>query len=141
MKEYQLGAVEGRFADIIWQNEPVTSTELVKLCEKQLQWKKSTTYTVLKRLCDKGIFQNDGGRVSSLISKEDFYSAQSEKFVEETFDGSLPAFLAAFTKRKNLRPEEVTQLRQMVAAYDAAASDGAEDLPENEKAGSKKFRS
>ncbi len=118
MNDYQMGAVESRFADIIWENEPISSTELAKRSEKLLSWKKSTTYTVLKRLCDKGIFQNNKGTVTSVISKQDFYSLQSEKFVEETFDGSLPAFLAAFTARKNLTPEEVSQLRRMVEEYE-----------------------
>lgn len=118
MSEMQLGMVESRFADMIWNNEPITSSELVKLCEEQLKWKKSTTFTVLRRLCQKGIFQNNGGTVTPLISREEFYSLQSEKFVEETFQGSLPAFLAAFTARKNLTPEEVATLRRMVEEYE-----------------------
>lgn len=106
-----MGAVESQFAEIIWENEPISSTELAKRSEAIFQWKKSTTYTVLKRLCEKGIFQNNKGSVTSLISKQEFYSIQSEKFVAETFDGSLPAFLNAFTARKHLTPEEVTYLR------------------------------
>lgn len=117
MDETKLGAVESRFAEIIWQNEPLTSGELVKLCEKELEWKKSTTYTVLKKLCEKGIFQNSGGTVTSLVSKQDFYAVQSEKFVDETFEGSLPAFLAAFTKRKKLSTEEISQIRRMIDSY------------------------
>lgn len=117
MIEIQLGVVESRFADLIWTNEPITSSNLVKLCEKELEWKKSTTFTVLRRLCQKGIFQNIDGTVTSLISKDEFYSMQSERFVEETFQGSLPAFLAAFTARKNLTPEEVETLRRMVDEY------------------------
>lgn len=117
MSEYQMGAVESRFADIIWQHEPITSTELAKRSEAELSWKKSTTYTVLKRLCDKGLFQNRQGTVTSLISREEFYSLQSEKFVEETFDGSLPAFLSAFTSRKPLTADEVAQLRRMIDEY------------------------
>lgn len=117
MNDYQMGTVESRFADIIWENEPISSTELSKRSEELLKWKKSTTYTVLKRLCDKGIFQNNKGTVTSLISKSEFYSVQSEKFVAETFAGSLPAFLTAFTARKDLTPEEVAHLRQMVAKY------------------------
>ena len=120
MNDYQMGAIESRFADIIWENEPISSTELSKRSEALLKWKKSTTYTVLKRLCDKGIFQNEKGTVTSLISKEEFYSIKSEKFVEETFEGSLPAFLAAFTARKNLTPEEVAHLRRMVEEYEEA---------------------
>lgn len=118
MNDYQMGAIESRFADIIWENEPISSTELSKLSEQLLNWKKSTTYTVLKRLCDKGIFKNSKGEVTSLISKQEFCSLQSERFVEETFSGSLPAFLAAFTARKSLTPDEVAQLKQMVAEYE-----------------------
>ena len=116
--EKQLGAIESRFADLIWEQEPIPSPELAKQSEEIFGWKKSTTYTVLKRLCDKGLFQNQKGVVTSLISREEFYALQSERFVEETFDGSLPAFLAAFTARKRLTAEEVAQLRQMVASYE-----------------------
>ena len=118
MTEYQLGAVEARFAAIIWDNAPLTSAELTRLALQQLGWKKSTTYTVLKRLCEKGLFANDGGTVKVLIPRQEFYAMQSQRFVDETFDGSLPAFLAAFTARKRLTPEEVAQLRQMVASYE-----------------------
>jgi predicted transcriptional regulator len=118
MSDYKLGEIEARFADLIWKHEPLTSGELVKLAEKELTWKKSTTYTVLKRLCDKGLFQNNKGTVTSLISREEFYALQSEKFVEDTFDGSLPAFLAAFTTRKSLTAQEVAQLRQMIDSFE-----------------------
>lgn len=118
MQDYQMGAIESRFADFIWENEPISSTELSRRSETMFGWKKSTTYTVLKRLCDKGIFQNNKGTVTSLISRQEFYAVQSERFVEETFDGSLPAFLAAFTARKSLTPEEVEHLRRMVAEYE-----------------------
>lgn len=117
MIDYQLGAVESRFADIIWENEPISSAELARRSLEVLQWKKSTTYTVLKRLCDKGIFQNQGGIVTSLISRQDLTALQSEKFVDDTFDGSLPAFLAAFTSRKSLSAEEVALLRRMIDEY------------------------
>ena len=109
-----MGALETRFADLIWQNEPISSTELAKRAEVLLGWKKSTAYTVLKRLCDKGLFQNDRGTVISLISKRDFYAAQSEKFVEETFDGSLPRFLTAFSMRKKLSSEEINELQKFI---------------------------
>jgi len=117
MAELQLGAIESKFADIIWGGEPISTTQLAKESEALLGWKKTTSYTVLKRLCDKGIFQNNNGSVTSLISREEFYSLQSERFVDETFDGSLPAFLAAFTKRKALSPDEVEQLRRLVRKY------------------------
>ena len=117
MGDLQMGAIESRFADIIWQNEPIATTELVKLSEEAFSWKKTTTYTVLKRLCDKGIFQNNKGTVTSLISRQDFYSVQSEKFVEDTFAGSFPAFFAAFTARKELTQEEIAELRRMIDSY------------------------
>ena len=94
MAEIQLGVVEARFADIIWENEPVSSSTLVKLAGEQLQWKRTTVHTVLRRLCDKGLFRNDNGMVTALISREQFYSMQSEQFVQTTFQGSFPAFLA-----------------------------------------------
>jgi len=114
MNETKLGAIESKFADMIWQNEPVSSADLVKMAEAELDWKKSTTYTVLRRLCDRGIFQNTGGRVTSVISREDFYAAQSERFVEETFSGSLPAFVAAFGKRKKLTDREIDELQKLI---------------------------
>ena len=117
MTDLQMGAVESRFADIIWQHEPITASALAKQSEEVFGWKKSTTYTVLKRLCDKGLFQNQKGVVTSLISREEFYALQSERFVEETFRGSLPAFLAAFTAKKKLTAEEVALLRRMVDEY------------------------
>lgn len=114
MDERKLGVVEARFADLIWENEPLSSGALVRLCEEELGWKKSTTYTVLKKLCQRGIFQNEGGEVSSLISREEFVSAQSRRFVEESFDGSLPAFIAAFSAGKGLTPKEIAQIRAMI---------------------------
>ena len=114
MGDLTMGAIESRFADIIWQREPVSSTELVKLALQELGWKKSTTYTVLRRLCERGIFQNQDGAVTSLISKQDFYAVQSEQFVEETFSGSLPAFLTAFTTRKKLSEDEITELENLI---------------------------
>lgn len=118
MQVYQLGTVESKFADLIWENEPISSAELAKRSEELFCWKKSTTYTVLKRLCEKGIFQNEKGSVTSIISKAEFYARQSERFVEETFSGSLPAFLAAFTARKSLTADEVAQLKRIVAEYE-----------------------
>ncbi len=118
MLDCQMGVIESRFADIIWENEPISSTALAKRSEEVLKWKKSTTYTVLKRLCDKGIFENNGGVVTSLISREEFYSLRSKQFVNETFDGSLPAFLAAFTAQSNLTAEEVSHLRAIIKKYE-----------------------
>ena len=114
MEQTKLGAVEARFADLIWANAPLTSGQLVKLCEQELSWKKSTTYTVLKKLCDRGLFQNNGGTVTPLMTREEFYGQQSQAFVEESFQGSLPAFIAAFTKRKKLSAQEVAEIRAMI---------------------------
>ena len=114
MADLRLGPVESRFAELIWNGEPISSTELVHLAERELEWKKSTTYTVLKRLCEKGIFQNEGGVVTSRLSREEYAARQSEQFVEETFSGSLPAFLTAFTRRKKLTEEEIDQLQRLI---------------------------
>lgn len=114
MIEYRLGEVEMKFADIIWSNEPLSSGELAKLCEKELNWKKSTTYTILKRVCERGLFQNEGGVVTSLVSKQEFLSKQSTQFVEETFGGSLPGFVAAFTAGRKLSEEEIAELQKII---------------------------
>lgn len=113
-QEMKLGVIESRFADLIWQHEPLSSGELVKLCEKELNWKKPTTYTVLRKLCERGIFKNQEGTVTSLLSREEFYALQSEKFVEETFDGSLPAFLAAFATRRKLSGKDIEELQKLI---------------------------
>jgi len=114
MSELQMGVIESRFADIIWENEPVGSGELVKLCEEKLNWKKSTTYTVLRKLCERGIFLNENGIVRSKISKADYYAMQSEEFVNDTFGGSLPAFITAFTSRNKLSEKETLELVQLI---------------------------
>jgi len=116
MAEYKLGEVESIFADIIWTNEPLSSRRLAELAEQRLSWKRTTTYTILKRLCDRGLFRNDGGTVTSLVSKEEFFARQSEQFVEETFHGSLPAFLAAFGSRKKLTDSEIDELQKVIDA-------------------------
>ena len=114
MAQYKLGEVESAFAALIWDNEPLTSSQLVELCSDRLDWKKSTTYTVLRRLCQRGIFQNENGIVTSLISREEFAARRSEEFVDQTFDGSLPKFLAAFASRKKLSREEIEQLQRLI---------------------------
>ncbi len=117
MDDFRLGIVESRFAELIWQNEPIPSGNLVKLCEKELEWKKSTTYTVLKKLCARGIFQNVAGIVSSLLSRDEFNALQSEKFVEDIFEGSLPNFIAAFAARKHLSEKEIAEIRSIIDSY------------------------
>lgn len=116
MIQYRMGDMETSFAELIWEHEPLTSNQLVKLCEEKLSWKKSTTYTVLRRLCQKNIFQNENGVVTSLLSREEFAALQSEAFVEQTFSGSLPKFLVAFTSRKKLSGDEIAQLQQLIDA-------------------------
>ena len=116
MAEYKLGEIETIFADIIWDNEPVSSRRLTELAEERLNWKRTTTYTILKRLCDRELFQNEGGKVTSLVSREEFYARQSEMFVEETFKGSLPAFLTAFGSRKKLSEAEIDELQKVINA-------------------------
>ncbi|MCH5281164.1 MAG: BlaI/MecI/CopY family transcriptional regulator [Lachnospiraceae bacterium] len=114
MAEYKLGEIEMRFAELIWSNEPIPSGELASLSLKELNWKRTTTYTVLKRLCDKGIFQNEKGMVSSLVSKQLFQAKQSEEFVEDAFGGSLPNFVAAFVSQKKLSKKEVEELKRII---------------------------
>ncbi len=117
MKEIELGDVQAAFADIIWDNEPVGSGELVKICEKELNWKKPTTYTVLRKLCEKGLFKNEDGVVTSLLSKEEFNASKSEKFVEDTYEGSLPAFIAAFMSHKKISKSEIDEIQKMIDEY------------------------
>lgn len=114
MEDYKLGAVEARFAQIIWAHAPVSTAELVKLCGKELNWKRTTTYTVLKRLGERGLFRLENGTVTVLIPREEFYARQSEKLVDDAFGGSLPAFLAAFTRRKSLTPEEIREIQTII---------------------------
>ena len=117
MNGKRLGVVELRFAEIIWQHAPLSSTELVRLCAAQLDWKKSTTYTVLKKLCNYGLCENDGGTVRVIKTREEYDSAQSARFVDEAFSGSLPAFLAAVTAGKPLTEQEADEIQRMIDAF------------------------
>ena len=114
MQENVLGVMEGRFADLIWENAPISTGDLVKLCHEQFGWKRTTTYTMLKRLCQRGLFANENRVVVVLMSKETFHGKQSEQFVSDTFGGSLPAFIAAFTKGKTLSDEEADEIQQLI---------------------------
>lgn len=118
MKDYQLGMVESRFADIVWDNAPLSTAKLIKLCEQELNWKRTTTYTVLKRLCNNELFSMEKGEVSVLISREDFYANQSEHYVKENFGGSLPAFLTAFTSNRKLSKSEVDEIKRMIKHFE-----------------------
>lgn len=115
--ENKLGVIEGKFADIIWNNAPITTAQLVKQCAEEFDWKRTTTYTVLKRLSNRGIFQTQNGTVTPLVSREEFYAKRSTEFVEESFQGSLPAFLAAFTSRRKLSAKEIEEIQEMIDAY------------------------
>ena len=108
---------EYRFCEILWENEPVSSSELAKLCNERLEWKKSTTYTVIKRLTERGVIKSENAIVTSLVSKEEVQSQESTDIVERSFDGSLPAFIAAFTKRKNLSSQEIEEIQQIIDSY------------------------
>ena len=114
MNDFKIGSAGAHFADLIWENEPITSGQLAKLGEEKFEWKKTTSFTVLKRLCERGMFQNQNGVVTSLISREEFYARHSEQYVEETFGGSVPAFLAAFSKRKKFTEQEIEELQKVI---------------------------
>ena len=118
MDEYKLGEMETRFAQMIWAQEPVASGELVKQCQQAFGWKKSTTYTMLKRLCQRGLFENSAGLVRALMTQADYQARQSEQFVEETFAGSLPRFLAAFARRKKLNAHEIAEIKRLIDEYE-----------------------
>ena len=118
MEPYKLGEMEQRFADMIWERAPIASGALAKLCEEAFGWKRTTSYTMLKRLCERGIFANQGGTVNVLMSKEEFQAAQGEQFLNENFNGSLPQFLLAFSRRKKLSGQEVEELKRMIEEYE-----------------------
>ena len=117
MNEFELGAIQERFADIVWAHEPIASGELAKICEKELGWKRPTTYTVLRKLCEKGLLQNKDGIVTSLVLREKFYSAKSRQIIEESYQGSLPAFIAAFTSRNKLSAAEADEIQKMIDEF------------------------
>ncbi len=117
MKKYVLTETEEKFANLIWESEPLGSGDLVKLCEKEFSWKKSTTYTVLKNLCEKGILQNENAIVISIIKKDEYNSNNSIRFVEETFDGSLPEFLTAFMGGKKINKKQAEELKKLIDEF------------------------
>ena len=118
MNDQTMGAVESRFASLIWDNEPITAAELARLADRELSWKKTTAYTALKRLCEKGIFRNDSGTVTSILSRTEYQSRQSRRFLEDNCGGSLPAFIAAFTKRGDLSRSDLEEIRRMLDEYE-----------------------
>ena len=114
MSDLKAGTAEARFADVIWKNEPITSGQLAKIGAAEFGWKKTTSHTVLNRLCERGLFQKENGVVTALISREEYYARHSEQYVEEAFGGSLPAFLAAFGTRKKLSDQEIDELKKVI---------------------------
>ena len=117
MEPYKLGEMEARFADLIWEHAPIRSGELTKLCEEKFNWKRTTTYTMLKRLCERGMFENERGMVQVRMTKEEFQAGQGSSFIEDYFDGSLPLFLTAFSRKNRLSREDVEKLQQLIDSY------------------------
>ena len=125
MEAFKLGEMEARFADLIWERAPIRSGELTKLCEEQFEWKRTTTYTMLKRLCERGIFVNENGMVRVQMTKEEIQAGQGSTFIEENFNGSLPLFLAAFSRKNKLSKNDVEKLQELIDSY--RDSDGEEE--------------
>ena len=117
MKSIELGDIQLKFAEIVWENEPVSSGKLVKLCEEKLNWKKPTTYTVLRKLCEKGVLRNDNGTVTSVISKGGYYQQKGRQVVDDYYKGSLPAFIAAFTDQNELSAREIDEIQVLINKY------------------------
>jgi len=114
MKIPKIHESEYRFCLILWEHEPVTPVELVKLCQEQLGWKRTTTYTVIKRLGERGVLKNENGRIMSMISKEEAQACEIDELVEKKFEGSVPAFIAAFTKRTKMSEKELDEVQRMI---------------------------
>ena len=117
MLDFELGAVQERFADLVWENEPIASGELVRLCEQKLSWKKPTTYTVLRKLCEKDLLRNDDGVVTSCVSQKAYYAEKSGQVVADSFHGSLPAFIAAFAESRTLSEKEIDEIQRMIDRF------------------------
>ena len=117
MELYNMTEAEMRFADLIWENEPIGSGRLVKLCDERFGWKKSTTYTFLKKLCDQEVFRNEDAVVTSVLDKAAYNQKRGEKFLEDTYDGSLPKLIAAFMNKKKLCRRQVEEIEKMIEEY------------------------
>ena len=124
MKDYQLGEQETRFAGLIWDNAPIKSPDLVKLASVVMKWKKSTTYTMLRRLCERGIFKNYDATVTVLMSRDEFYAGQSRKYVEDTFGGSLPRFITSFIGGKGLSEKQADELVRLINEHKGVGNNG-----------------
>ena len=118
MDKYKLGDMEELFARLLWKNAPLSTREMVQLCEKEFMWKRTTTYTMFKRLCERGIFENRDGMVVALLSREDFLLGRGESFLDDNFGGSLPMFIAAFTRKKKLSDDEINEIQKLINEYE-----------------------
>ena len=114
MAEYRLGEIESKFAEIIWENQPLTSRQLADLALERLSWKRTTTYTVIKRLVERGVLKNENGTVTSLVSKDEAQACEIDELVEKKFEGSLPAFIAAFTKHQDMSEDDLDEVQRMI---------------------------
>ena len=123
-KNINLFAAEEKLANLIWRVAPVTSPELVALAEKELGWKKSTTYTVLKKICDKGVFKNENANVSVILTCDEFIAQQSRYYIEDTFGGSLPKFITSFFGGKKLSSEQAAELRHLIDEHEGGGDNG-----------------
>ena len=123
MHPYKLGEMEQKFAELIWEKAPLSSGELVKLCGGVFNWKRTTTYTMLKRLCERELFANENGTVVVRTTRQEFQAAQGEQFLNEHFGGSLPIFLAAFSRRRKLSGTEVAELKRLIEEYEEEKND------------------
>lgn len=123
MHPYRLGEMEQKFAELIWEKAPISSGELVKLCGGVFNWKRTTTYTMLKRLCERELFANENGTVVVRTTRQEFQAAQGEQFLNENFGGSLPIFLAAFSRRRKLSGTEVAELKRLIEEYEEEKND------------------
>ena len=123
-KNITLTDAEEKLADLIWRNAPLTSPDLVALAEKEMDWKKSTTYTVLKKLCDKGVFKNENANVSVVLTRDEQIARQSRRYVEDTFGGSLPKFIASFFGGKKLTPEQAAELKRLIEEHEEGGNNG-----------------
>lgn len=124
MEELELGEVQLEFAQLLWKTVPVPSGELVKICKDAFGWKKPTTYTVLRKLCEKGIFKNENGKVEAVMTREEYCARKSERFVQETYGGSLPSFVASFASLKQLTAAEIEELQKIIDQHKEAQNDG-----------------
>lgn len=119
----ELGEVQEQFANIIWNHEPISSGELVKICERELNWKKPTTYTVLRKLCEKGLFRNSDGRVTAIVSRDEYKARRSEQVIDDVFEGSLPAFIAAFASSRKMTRQDFDEISKVIAEFKTQAAD------------------